>query len=197
MKINWMPLFQFMPYLDSYGNCIEDDITTHVCQNCLNQVDEAAGIRGAALVHSSYYDTLAADPEDESTWQDGIDAGTIVVLPDTRGSFDGGTAISKPGWGGIKTITTGYDFKATIADRVYIENWAFYKSIFNKSSYHLVYVTGTQGHLTPVTVSFTPHAAVSEDVGDIVTWSTDVAWTDSFSPAPFTAPADIFKCTAT
>ncbi len=58
MKIDFLPKLQMMPYLDIYGNCIEDDITDHVCQNCLNQVDEAAGIRGAALIHTSYYATL-------------------------------------------------------------------------------------------------------------------------------------------
>jgi hypothetical protein len=198
MKNQFLPNLQMMPYLDYYGNCIEDDISSHVCQNCLNQAEEHAGIRRGALVRTTYYTTLAADPENITLWNAGIAAGNIVILPELRGTFDGGTPVLKAGWGDSKEVYTGSNYKATINDRVYKENWTFYRSLVGKSSWHLVYITESQGHLTTVPVTFATKAAVTEATDDVITWTTDATWFEYFQPAPFDIATikNLFVCLA-
>jgi hypothetical protein len=197
MKLNFLPALQRMPYLDYYGNCVEDGLDSHVCQNCLSTSEEHANISAGAWVHKNRYAALIAAPLLDATWQDGIDAGEIIVLPELRGSFDGGTPKIGAGWGRNKGTYIGSDFKATINDRVYQDNWAHYRSLVGKTNWHFAYITETQGHITSVPVTVAPKNPITENVDDVISWQSDVTWFEYFTPAPFDAPLAIFECIPT
>ncbi len=186
-----------MPYLDYYGNCIEDTLDAHICQNCLDQTEEHAGIRRGAWVHKNRYAAIAADPTNAAVWQAGIDANEIIILPELRGTYDGGTAVFGAGWGDSKQTYTGSSFKATISDRVYQDNWPHYRSLVGKNNWHLVFLTETQGHITGKTVTVAPKPIVTDNTEDVVFWQSEVSWSEYFSPSPFLAPLEIFACIPT
>lgn len=196
MKLNFLPVLQ-MDYLDSYGNCVETGLDPHVCETCGNVVEEHANISDAAWVNKNSYAAIAADPTNATVWQTAIDAGDVIVIPDTRGTFDGGTPKIGNGWGRSKGTYQGSDFKATINDRIYQDNWAHYRSLVGKTNWHLLYVTETQGHLTSVPVTVAPKNPISDQVDDVISWQSDVTWFEFFTPAPFAMPMSIFTCVAT
>lgn len=195
MKLNFLPIL-LMNYLDYYGNCVETGLDPHVCELCDDTPPEHANISAGAWVHADSYAAIAADPTNATIWQNAIDAGNAFILPNLRGSFDGGTPKIGPGWGRSKGNYDSSDFKATINDKVYKENWAHYRSLVGKTNWHFCYVTETQGHLTSVPVTVAPKNPISENVDDLITWQSEVTWTEFFTPAPFDAPLAIFTCVA-
>lgn len=176
-------------------NCEEVDIEPHYAFLC-NDVPEKARIRRGAWLHASVYETvIAADVTDAATWTPHIATGKLIILPELQGLFDGGTAIMNPGFGDNKEEYGGSNFKATLRDRNYKQNWGHYRSLVGKSDWHLVYLYETQGHITSKPVSVSPKAAASDNTDDNVVWESEVSWTQHFTPAPFDAPLSVFKTT--
>jgi len=145
-------------------------------------------------VHKSAYAAIAADPETDAVWDAAITAGKVIILPNLRGTYDGGAPVTTPGYGRVKDKTTGYNFTANITDPVYAANYDFYASLAGTSSYHFVFLTETQGHLTQVPVNVAPKNPVTDNLDDEVTWQSDITWSAKFAPKPFLAPQAIFQC---
>jgi hypothetical protein len=195
MKLNFLPLLQ-RNYVDYYGNCVETGLDPHVCEPCDDAAPEHANISSGAWIHQDAYAAIAANPTDAATWQAQIDLNLVMILPNLRGTFDGGTPTLGNGFGRKKSEYISSDFKATITDKVYKRNWAHYRSLVGKNTWYFCYVTETQGHISGVPVTVAPKNPITDSVDDIITWQSDVTWTEFFTPAPFDAPLEIFGCVA-
>ena len=110
-----------------------------VCNPCLDY--EKGRIRSIALVHKSYYPTLAIDPTNPEVWKTGILSGAIKVINEVLGSTDGGSEKTGPGYGDNIETLLGYDFAPVIKDPNYKGNSLFWNSVNGKSPYHLAYRT--------------------------------------------------------
>lgn len=182
-----------MAYSDIYGSC-DETIDAHVCSTCDDYAIEHGRIRRGAWVSSSVYDTIIGDPTDPTAWTDAITAGTVVILPELRGTYDGGTPKLVTGYGDRKEKYLGSDFKASIIDPIYKENYAHYRSLVGKTTWHFAYLTETQVHITGVPVTVAPKNPITENVDDEVTWQSDISWFEYFPPQPFDAPMEVFTC---
>ncbi len=176
-----------MSYTTAYDTC-NDILSPHYTRNCDDE-NEHGRIRRGAFIHKSVIATIMADPTDNTAWTTAIAAGTILVMPELAGTFDGGTPKMGPGFGDEKERYIGSDFKAVIKDPLYKENWGFYKSLAGKSSYYFAYCTETQVHITGKPVTVASKNPVTDNVEDNVIWESDISWFESFSPAPHDAPA--------
>jgi hypothetical protein len=107
-----------------YKNCDAIEIPQHVCDDCAEW--EKGGIRSIALVDKDFVFT---DLTDASEWIAGIEAGKIIIVPATRGTFDGGSAVTAQGYGHIEQITTGYNFTLAARDPYYKQNQNFWNLI--------------------------------------------------------------------
>jgi hypothetical protein len=134
------------------------------------------------------------DPTSAAVWEAAKAAGDFIVLPELAGTFDGGAPKYGPGYGDSKEKFLGSDFVANLKDPLYKLNWPHYKSLSGKSSWHLVYVTETQVHVSGVAVTVAPKNPISENVDDDVVWESEVKWFESFTPAPHDAPMEVFAC---
>lgn len=186
MKLNFLPQRQFAYDCD-------DTLDAYTCVDCDDSIEHAR-IGAGAFIHESVIDDILADPTNATVWQTAITAGKVIILPKLKGSFDGGTPKIVDGYGRVKNKTIGYDFSATVEDPVYAANWAFYKSLVGKSTWHFAYVTETQGHISGVAVSVAPKNPITNSMDDAVVWSSDITWFEAFTPAPFAAPLEVFTC---
>jgi hypothetical protein len=180
-----------MPY-SSFLSC-DDTLDPHFCAGCDDNPDEHGRIRRGAFVHTSVFAAIAADPSNATLWNTHIAAGKIIILPELQGTFDGGTPKLVAGFGDLKERYSGSDFKSTIKDPVYKKNWAFYRSIVGKQTWHYYFCTENFGHLTSKPVTVAPKNPITENVDDVVIWEADISWFENFSPAPHDIP-DVFAC---
>lgn len=173
----------------SYPTDCDDDIPEHACSDC--EEVEGAGIRGVAFIKDGY---TIANPLTAADWITGIESGDIIIIPKTRGSFDGGTPKTGPGYGNQKVRYQSTDYSLTYFDPGYKSNRGFYNAIKRSQKYKIAYLTETLVHLTDKVCQVLPKGPVGEDLGGEVVWEVNVQWNSKNEPTSYVAPAGIFVC---
>lgn len=168
-------------------NC--DDVITHYCDECDDP--ELGRIRGIAFIKKDFAFT---DPTSYTQWFNGIAAGDIIIVPFTRGSFDGGTPKEGPGYGDQATKYFGTDYQLTYFDPNYATNRDFYNSIKLYQNYKIAYKTETLVHITDKVCQVLPKAPVADDITSEVVWEVLVKWSSQNEPDSHTCPDGIFVC---
>lgn len=167
-------------------------IPAHICDPC--EAIELGRIRSVAFIKTSF---AFVDPSDATEWETGFASGDIILIPQTKGTFDGGAEVESPGYGDFATRLTGYNFQAQYQDPNYKLNCDFYNALKNSRQYKFAYRTETQIHITNVGVQVIPKNPVQDDVTTEVVWDVLVKWADKDVPCPFDVPPGIFDaCTA-
>lgn len=181
-------------FFSYYSNC-EDEIGVHVCDPC-NTKREYARTRSAAIIAKDYYSTLMVDPTDPTKWQDGIDAGKIIVIPETAGSYDPGDPKELKGYGDTKNSNGPRDFTLNYFDPNYVDNYGFYNGMTNILSKHVAFRTSSRIHISDVTASIVAKDPVADDLEEEVTWNVTCKWTSINIPTIHDASnlASIFTC---
>lgn len=170
---------------DDCGNAIP----TPACEVCGDS--ELGRIRSAGFIRS---DVTIADPTDPTDWSGPIAAGTVLVIPNTQGEFDGGTAKIVPGYGQVHERRISSLFKLKFIDPNYIGNAQFYNSIQKDFNWKPFFVTETQVHLADRVAAIVPKAAVQNDDESEVVWEVECSWVSNDLPLPYDVPADTFVC---
>lgn len=169
-------------YPDS--NC-EDVAVEHSCTDC----GEAEGARIRSVF---FYKDDFVNPADTAEWNDGIAAGTIIVIAKTNGSYDGGTPKYGPGFGDTIETYINSEHKATFRDPDYKPNYDFYEGIKSSRTWKFGYVTENYVHTTGKTAVFTPKAPVVDDLTGQVLWEVEAKWVSRNNPKPWNKPDGIF-----
>jgi len=164
-----------------YKNCGGDAIPAHLCNPCIET--EAGGVRGAAYIQESYIPRDENEVIDGSIvetlewWNTGITTGKIIVIPKTRGTFDGGSPITGSGYGDVAEIVTGKTFTLVVNDPDHKENEAFYAALGNATgSYNVAWRTNTELRISDKTVNIDAVDNTEEDVNSKVEWTATVTW---------------------
>jgi hypothetical protein len=176
-----------------YKDCDEIVIPQHVCDDC-SVNNEKGGIRSIALIDKDFDLTTISMP---ATWLAGINAGKIIIVPATRGTFDGGSAVTTTGYGDNAQITTGYNFTLTARDPAYRLNKSFWNAIAKRKNMKVAYRTATLIHVSDVAVSITPTNPVEEGLETVVDWQISFTWSSPNLPEPHDATAlmaTVFTC---
>lgn len=181
-----------MPYSVTYPDTCTSSIPFHQCNPC--ELPEQARIRSVAFINKSFINTLLAAPSSGAVWQDGIDDSLIIVVPETNGSFDGGSPVEGPGFGSSPTKYMGSEYLVTFRDPNYVDNCDFYTAIQRSNEYHFAYVTETQVHITENTVTILPKAPITDSLTDMVLWEVEVKFQQYATPCPNDKPEGIFTC---
>jgi hypothetical protein len=172
------------------SNC-DDLIPDHICDPC--EELEGGGVRSIAYYKSDFSFT---DPSNPVEWQNGFASGDIILIPQTKGTFDGGAEVESPGYGDQVTRLTGYNFQLQYQDPNYKQNCAFYNALKNSRQYKAAYRTATQIHIIDATVQVIPKNPVQEDKTTEVVWDVIVKWSGQSLPCPYDVPPGIFDaCT--
>ena len=71
----------------TYKNCdVDGDALVHACDPCLGT--ELGGIRSFVLIKKG---TVIAVPFVLASWTAAVEAGNVIIIPESNGTFDGGT----------------------------------------------------------------------------------------------------------
>lgn len=169
-----------------YGANCQDEVPSYQCNACPER--EKGGITTVAFIKKDF---AFVDPTDPQEWIDGIEAGSIMVIAKTRGSYDGGSAKYGEGYGRIKQRLLGYDYKLNFQDEDFKANKAFYDAIDDSNNWKLAFFTETLVWLTDTPVTVGVKDAVDTDIEKDVIWDCEVTWFYKNKPRKYDAPAGI------
>lgn len=163
--------------------------SNHSCDPCAPL--EAARIRSVGIVNKGWVFNDATDPAE---WQAGIEAGLIIIIPETSGDFDGGASKTVTGFGDTPEQNLTSNFKLTYRDPNYAGNSSFYNSLMFSRDWYVAFRSDTKLHIADKTATWKPKAAIADDLQGIVVWEVEVTWISKVLPAPIAIPAGIFEC---
>lgn len=178
-----------MAYEVYYPSGCDSEIGDHYCSPC--EPKEHGRVRSVAFIKSGFE---FADPSNPTEWQAGIDNKDIIIIPETNGSFDGGSEVEATGYGDQATALVGYNFVLTYNDPNYKLNADFYNAIKRSRNWRVAYRTETQIHMVDTNVSVVPKNPVAEDITSEVVWNVLVKWSNGDLPIPYDVPEGIFTC---
>lgn len=170
-----------------YASCSED-ILNHVCDPC--DEGEGDGVR-----HVFYYKdgSFAAAPT-KTEFEQGVESGDVIVISDTRGTFDGGTPTYGKGYGDRISSYESSTYKVTYSDRNYVRNRAFYNGLQSQTSWNFGWKSETQIHLSEKKVTAYGKDPHTDDITKKVVWEVEVTWASKTKPLIYDSPDGIFEC---
>jgi hypothetical protein len=172
-----------------YAPGCDGDILTHECDPCPTK--ELGRVRGVAYVHQ---DVAFSDETDEAEWNTYIEAGLVVIIPETNGSFDGGTPTFSTGFGDVPESYDSSEFKINYKDPNFLGNCVFYNSLRRSRNWRVCWRTETRAYLSTVACTAYGKSPVADDIKSSVVWEVEVKFTQADTPCPFVIPDGIFQC---
>ncbi len=162
----------------------------HQCSAC--QEVEMGRIRTLMLIEPGTKITIPLELESFTKL---VEAGNIIVIPNVRGSSDGGSAITSDGYGDKSERLLGYDYTLTVNDAAYAANSEFYEAA-EKKTWNLGYCTDTLFHYTDQEVSLKATEPVEEGTDSEVTWNVELKFRTKNKPTKTSkAPiASLLRC---
>lgn len=175
------------------GDNCQNEVPEHLCDPC--DAIELAGVRSVALIDDGFTFT---NPESATEWEQGVADGSIFIIPNTNGTFDGGAPQEGQGFGDNPTSLDGYDYTLNYMDPNFTGNWDFYNNIKNvRNGYKVAFRTGTRVVMSDTTCTILPKNPVVADVKARVNWDVTVKWTSQNLPRDYESPSSIWSCVQT
>ena len=168
MRHNFLSIRQ-MTYANGCAGAEAVHVYNGVCPQ--DRVREFARTRSSGFIKQSYLATLMMDPSDKAAWDTGIAAGDIIVVPKTSGSFDPGTPKELPGFGDIKSSYGTREMKLSFNDPDYVENYAFYNEISDRTDLVPFYRTSSQVHIFDTVASVVASDPAADDLEAEIIWN--------------------------
>lgn len=158
--------------------CLPDGaIPEYICSLCYDVED--GGLRGAAYIHKSLKPVITqTNVESREWWENNISSGLILIIPKTRGTFDGGAKQTVTGFGDEKELVTKKIFTAVVNDRNYKGNVDFYEMLENNfSNYLFCFRTGSILYIASNAITgIEVKNNVEEDTASMVLWQATITW---------------------
>jgi hypothetical protein len=172
-----------------YPSGCDDDLLEHNCDPC--PAGEHGRVRGVAFVKKTFDFTDITDPTE---WEAGIAAGDIVIIPETNGTYDGGTPQFGPGYGDTPERYLGSEFKVNYRDPNYIGNCDFYNKIRKSRNWKIAYLSETQIRLSTGTATVFGKDAIADDLNSEIVWEVEAKFKQTDTSCPSDIPDGIFRC---
>lgn len=191
-----------------YKQCTpEGGVPAYVCDPCAE--GEKGRVRSVMFIDKSLLATLAAVTAPATTknietkeWvETQIEAGLIIVIPNVRGTYDGGASSKVAGFGDVKEKVIGKIHTAVFNDPNHTDNGAFYAALEdNCKQYAFGFRTASELRVANVVLdTFEAKDAVEEDTESLVLWNGTAVWTQKGTTKTLdiydaTDILDVFNC---
>ena len=172
-----------------YPEGCDADLGSHVCDPCPTK--ELGRVRGVAFIRNDYTFT---DYEDTAQWETGILSGQIFVIPETNGTYDGGTPTYSTGFGDADQSYDSSTFKLVIKDPNFLGNRAFYNALKKSRNYRVAWRSQTILQISDVACTAVGKAPIADDIKSVRTRDVEITFTQSDDPAEYTMPDGVFVC---
>lgn len=170
-----------------YPQC-GDELLDHWCDPC--DEGEGDGVRSIFLYKDG---TFSATPTTQE-FRDGVTNGNIVIIPETRGTFDGGAPTYGKGFGDRTTTFESADYKLTYTDPNYYRNRSYYNSAQSQTQWNIGWRSETLIHLSEKKVTMFGKDPHTDDNKKKIYWEVETTWTSKNKPLLFPTPSDVFEC---
>lgn len=159
-------------YAYLYGCGVTEAV--HTCHDCPEgRVIEYAGARQSGFIKAAYLPTLLATPTTAATWETGIANGSIIMLPQTRGSYDPGEPKELKGYGDRKVSYGQRTMKLTVNDPDYSDNYHFYNEITKRTDLVPFFCTSSLVRIFDTVAAIKAKDPVAEDLDEIIDWQVE------------------------
>lgn len=162
----------------------------HVCDPC--DTPEMGRVRALVLIKKG---TNIAIPLVKEDWRNAIEAGNIVIIPKTIGSFDGGTPVIGDGYGNETERKLADDFILSVRDPNFADNVEFWENA-EKEVWNVAFLTETKLHYAKADARLTAKAPVEEGLDTRVVWNVEIKWRSQSKPkvVDYDAIAEYIEC---
>jgi len=189
-----------------YKNCtVSGEIPAYMCDPCTE--GEKGRVRSVMFIDKSLLDTLAvkvlekANIETKAWIETQIEAGLIIIIPNVRGTYDGGVPSKVTGFGDVKEKVIGKIHTVVFNDPNHKENGPFYSALEdNCKQFVLAFRTASELRVgESVIESFDAKDPVEEDTESLVLWNGTAVWTQkgltkTIAIYDATDILDVFNC---
>lgn len=169
-----------------YKTCTtEYGIPDYICDPCAE--GEKGRVRSVMFIDKSLLTAIAQIVEPATkpnvelkTWvETQIEAGLIIVVPNVRGTYDGGNPSKVSGFGDVKEKIIGKTHTVVFNDPNHAENGPFYSALEdNCKKFALAFRTETELRVaSAVLETFEAKDPVEEDTESLVLWQGTAVWT--------------------
>ena len=174
--------------------------TVHVkgeaVRSCLTPVSSVAGQSVTTI------EGLGGQHALQKAWiETQIEAGLIIIIPNVRGTYDGGASSKVTGFGDVKEKVIGKIHTVVFNDPNHKENGPFYSALEdNCKQFVLGFRTASELRVgSAVLESFEAKDAVEEDTESLVLWNGTAVWTQKGTAKTLTIYdasdiLDVFNC---
>ena len=176
----------------TYKECSTFDADlSYFCDPC--NTTEGGGIRSFALIKKG--NTLAV-PLNLSAITALVNSGDVIIIPATRGTYDGGTPKMGAGFGNRKETLLGSDYVLMAKCPTYAQNAEFMAAVEQIDDWNVMFMTETQAHIVTSDVTITTKAPVEEGLDTDVLWNLECKWFSKVKPTitPLAPIATLLKC---
>ncbi len=182
-------------YASIYG--CGDSEAEHVCHDCAGSRNrEFARTRSSGFIKLAYLATVVGAPTTASVWEDGKASGDIIMIPETSGSYDPGEPKELKGYGNRKVSYGAREMTLAFNDPDYVENYAFYNEIINRTNLVPFFCTSDLVHIFDQVASIKAKDPVADDLEEEVVWRVECKVTSENLPTKhsLTSIRSVFSC---
>lgn len=176
----------------NYLTCTDYDANlVYTCDPC--DATEHGGVRSFMLIKKG---VTVAVPLNLSALTVQVEAGNVIILPATRGTFDGGTPKMVTGFGNRKERRIGADYVLQVKAPTYADNALFMAAVEKIEDWNLGFATETQMHIVTDDCTLTTKAPVEEGLDTEVLWNIEAKWFSKNKPVitPVSPIVTLLKC---
>jgi hypothetical protein len=123
-----------------------------------------------------------------------MEAGTIIMIPNVSGDFDGGAVVEGDGFGEQKSTVLSNDFTLNFKDPSMSDNIAFYDALQKSRQWRVLWFTDKKVWDSHVVGTVSWKNPVTNSLDSIVTADVTVKWTSQSHPIVAEKPAGVTDC---
>jgi hypothetical protein len=168
------------------------ELEPYLCLDC--EQPEHSRISGVGFVQKG---APLLDPSSTQEWVNLICNNLAVVIPNVRGSYDGGAPVEQTGYGRQTTFRSGANHEVTYSHLWQCENVAFYNTFMRLSKdYEFWFVTSTKIHKGGDNLYVNAQMPITDDLSAEIAFNVTVRWSKYELPACYEKPNLIFDTCA-
>ncbi|MCL1933507.1 MAG: transposase [Candidatus Azobacteroides sp.] len=155
-------------------------IPEYICNEC--KESEGGRVRGVAYINKDLQPVITeTNVKSRAWWENNIVSGAIIIIPTTRGTYDGGAKQTVTGYGDEQEKIIKKTHTAVINDSNHFGNELFYEYLENNyKDYIFAFRTEKELRIaTDVLTGLEAKDNVEEDTNTEVVWQATVTWDQS------------------
>lgn len=159
-----------------------------LCLEC--DVPENGRIGGVGFVQKG---APLLDPTDVQGWVDLVCNNLAIIIPNVRGTYDGGSPVEISGYGRQTTFRAGANHEVQYMHLWQCENVAFYNSFMRLSKdYEFYFVTGSKLHKGGDNLYVNAQYPITDDPSGVIEFNVTVRWSQYNLPLCYEKPILVF-----